>query len=104
MSDIRSAYEKAKTNMGESAIMVGRRDDAVARWYTDVEIADAMLYGDGLIHMNPDARRILQKHRYPASEEYLHMAVMRLFHATGHTVIKVDDVLKVATEHNALTL
>ena len=70
--------------------------------YSDRDIADALLYGGGLIHMNAEKRRILRSLDGPGSDEWANAAVMRQFHLAGTTAVRVDDCLRLADEQGLL--
>ncbi|WP_199444426.1 hypothetical protein [Umezawaea beigongshangensis] len=103
LSDVRKDYERAKNSVLFAATARWRRGEPPpVRAYRDWEIGEAMRYGDGLIHMNPEPRRLLRSLEGPGSQEWNNQAVMRLFHTTGTTALRVDDLLHIALEQGAL--
>ena len=73
--------------------------------FVDPLLAEAKLYGDGLIHMQSRQRRFLRR---MCSLDQLQMsalaehALMRLFSDTGIAVLLVDDLLAAAVASTAL--
>jgi hypothetical protein len=52
--------------------------------------------------MNPEPRRLLRTLDGTGSLEWNNQAVMRLFYATGTTVLRIEDLLRVAQDQGAL--
>ncbi|MGI5506444.1 hypothetical protein [Lentzea sp. CA-135723] len=97
LSDIRDDYRRAVKSMLFASTITWRvGEQPPTRLYSDREIAEAYLYGGGLIHMNAEPRRLYQQLQGPGSDEWGHQAVMRHFHIAGTTVLLVDDCLRLA--------
>jgi hypothetical protein len=71
------------------------------RSYNDWEIAYAALYGD-LLHTETEPRRLLRRLVPPGGSPWDHQALIRMFHVTGRTALRVDRLLQVAQERGAL--
>jgi hypothetical protein len=108
LGDIRQAYRHARRpdpfhDVEPSPAPQPGRPNAMR--FADPLLAEAKLYGDGLIHMQPRQHRFLRR---ICSLDQLQMsalaehALIRLFSDTGITVMRVDDLLAAAVEPMAL--
>lgn len=103
LADIRDDYlQGLKSTLFASTTTWRAGEQPPTRMYNDREIAEAYLYGGGLIHMNAEPRRLYQQLQGPGSDEWGHQAVMRHFHLAGTTALLVDDLLRLAEEQKVL--
>ncbi|MEU4445727.1 hypothetical protein AB0K14_30680 [Actinosynnema sp. NPDC050801] len=101
--DLRVDYKRASKSVLFATTGTWRKGETPPdRVYTDWEVAEAMLYGGGLVHVNPEPRRLLKALEGPGSAEWNNQAVMRLFHTVGTTALRVDVLLDLAQRQGAL--
>ncbi|MEU4806597.1 hypothetical protein [Actinosynnema sp. NPDC023587] len=98
---IRADYRTARQSSMFSAAVWRVDERPPEKWYTDWEIAHALLYGD-LLHLDAGLRRLLRSLVPPGGDPWDHQAVMMMFHVTARTALRVDDLLHVAQDRGAL--
>jgi hypothetical protein len=106
-SEMATIRESNRPLRGSLTISYGptMADGPIAAELTGQELADVLLYGDGLLHRTAEQHALLallRKLGGTGAEDWARQALTCLFYDTGITVLRVDDLLATAFERNAI--